>query len=217
MNTSANPKPPRLSKLDTLNASLVTAKAALASAQAALQPRIDAEQEKVNALRIAYEKAGKASTNAYNEYQRVLTSAEARLFPTETYKRLLEAVKAKLEAYPHANFVRLANEYKHRMVGADASVVAAKAAHDATRQVEEKARRAYWAADSYDSELSRLTAKLGSYKERVAELEKEIERLPKRNASARDRRAAEKQEELEAEQTQAARALLADFSLDAQS
>lgn len=197
-------------KLDELNSALVAAKAALASAQASLQPRIEAEQARANAVRIAAEKADKAASKAYDESKTVLHAAEDRLFPPGATKQLVEAIKAKVgPQFPHADFVRLANEHKERVMNADPQVVAAKAASDQAWRARDKARNASWAASGVGSELDRLSSKLRGFKERVAELEKEIERLPRRYSAARDRRAAEKQEQLEAAQTEAARALLA--------
>lgn len=200
----------RVSKVDELNAALENAKAALASAQATLQPQIDAEQDKVNVLRVAYVKADKESSRAYNDYKAVQQAAEARLFPADASKRLLEAIKAKVgEQFPHANFVSLAHQYQGHAIAADADVVKAGTIWRESEKAREKAQRAYNVAQAPDSTLSRLKTKLDGFKERVAKLEKEIERVPSRNSAARDRRAAEKQEALEAEQTKAARALLA--------
>src|SRR5688572_14347852 len=107
------------SKLDSLNAALVTAKAELASAQASLQPQIDAEQAKVEALRIAQGKADKVSDKTYADYQSALKSAAARLFPAGAFKQLQEAIKAKVGTqYPHADFASLANEIRDRTVSA---------------------------------------------------------------------------------------------------
>lgn len=203
------------SKLQTLNASLEAARARLAAAEARLRPLIDAEQARVDQLQAAYEKADKASTKAYEAYQTEQRATEARLFPKEKVEALREAIQAHVGAkFPQASVNRLANEYMGAKLNADPVLTAARAAHAAAHANEEKARRVYWQATSPSSTISNLQRELETHRDSVRELEKEIERLPRYRQAAKDRRAEERQEKIVDEQTEAARAMMADFRFE---
>ncbi len=198
-------------KLETLNQNLEVAKKAFEQAVLRLNPQIVAERAVVDQLQAVYRKADKARHKGYENTQAVHRAVEARLFPVEVRVRLQVAIKEKVAQFPEADAALLAREYQSRQIAADPEVVAAEQAFRDAAKAAEKANREYNVISGFGGKLYKLTRELDGFREVVERLEKEVERLPRYRQAAKDRRADERQEQVVADQTAAARAVLADF------
>jgi predicted nucleic acid-binding Zn-ribbon protein len=210
-----SPTTKKVSKMESLTAALARAEAALAEAKARLQPQIEAGVAEVDALRKEYERTNKVSTKVYGAYCEAQRAVEARLFPRAEVDRLRSEIVAALgDRFPNANVGKLVIEKIAAAVNADPENVAASEAFQAASKAANKAFRAYNVANSPGAALSKLQRELGKYETAVADLKTEIDRLPRYRDAAKARREDAKAEQLQDEQTQAAREALAGFQFN---
>lgn len=204
----------RVSKVDRLKEQLAAAQASLVTLEAELQPKIAAEAKRLDTMRKASDKARKASLAVYDSLNALRAEVERSLGMIGPKRVALDAqVRAWTAAkgIPDADHSELARRYINALIAADERVVDAQRQHDEANKAYDRIDREYRIAQNRGPQIA-WERKIMNQREHVRKLEKEIERVPSRNAAARDRRKEAVSEEKRDADTAKARELFGEFT-----
>lgn len=214
MTTSKTANPRKPNKAESVAAALAAARAHLAAREAVLRPRVLEEVAKLTALRLAYDKADEIFDALYAQEARMRVEIRRELGLSNT-----DVLMAKIADFVisknllMADVKRLTREYVEQQIDVTPRWQEHRVKREAASDVKHAAYRKWNVASNADTVLTRLQRELSDLADTVTRLEAELERIPSRNQSARDKRKEAKEEEEAQRQTKAARDLLASEGL----
>ncbi len=210
----------KTTKVDRLKQELEAAKAELAATP--LKAQLIKANENLKALRETYDQADAANWLAYSSHKDACEQEALKMGLTDERGAPSDKLLASLKEFADASNCQAADlRYLARMVitrelGRVERITRLFTTYNEATTLKDKAYRAWNVASNPTGAEARIRYQLQALRDKVAKLEAEIERTPRRNEAAREKRDEARQEEIASNQTKDLRGLLHNFTFKAE-